>query len=70
MACFLENSHLQSAYILKSKHLFCKHLKGIMVTYANYNMCKNHENTLKFEGAGTIYFKVPDMMASGNILRV
>ena len=41
-----------------------------MVTYAKYNMCNNYENTLKFEGTGTIYFKVPDMIASGNIIRV
>ena len=39
-----------------------------MVTYVKYNMCKSHENMLKFEGTGTLYFKVPDMMVSGNII--
>ena len=53
---------LQSAYISKSKHLFCKILQGIMVQYVKYSMCENHENTLKFEGTGTLYFKVHEMV--------
>ena len=53
---------LQSAYISKSKHLFCKILQGIMVQYIKYSICGNHENTLKFEGTGTLYFKVHEIV--------
>ena len=53
---------LQSAYILKSKHLFCKILRGIMVQYVKCSICENHENTMKFEGMGTLYFKVHEMV--------
>ena len=53
---------LQSAYISKSKYLFCKILQGIIVQYVKYSMCENHENTLKFEGTGTLYFKVHKMV--------
>ena len=35
-----------------------------MVSYVKYIMCENQENTLKFEGTGTLYFKVPEMMVS------
>ena len=33
-----------------------------MVQYVKYSMCENHENTLKFEGTGTLYFKVHEMV--------
>ena len=41
-----------------------------MVAYVKYNMCKNHENTSKFEETVTLYFREPDMMVLGNIIRV
>ena len=37
-------------------------LQGIMVQYIKYSICENHENTLKFEGTGTLYFKVHEMV--------
>ena len=63
---------LQSAYISKSKHLFFKNFQGIMVQYVKYSVCENHENALKFEGTGTLYFKVHEMVVFnvGNIIRV
>ena len=46
----------------EGKHLFCKILQGIMVQYVKYSICENHENTLKFEGAATLQFRVHEMV--------